>query len=193
MTTARPYEDITEKLYTVEEWLEFEKQADVRHEYVYGKLVIKEGGSKKANTIASNVFKKLDDPLFQKGLVMYSHAVKAQVVPDGIYRYPDLVVAPVADDEHDYIVKHPVLMVEVASEDSGNRDRVKKRQEYQKISSLWYYLVVSQDEMLVELQSRNNEGKWETAYFTEPEEEISLERFGLNLKVADVYERIKLA
>jgi len=192
MTTAPPYE-IAERLYTVEEWLELEKRADVRHEYVYGKLIPMAGEAKKANRIATNILKKLDDPLLEKGLLVYNHDVKAQVVPNGIYRYPDLVAAPVADDEHDYIVKHPVLMVEVASESSGNRDRVKKRQEYQKIPSLWYYLVVDQDEMLVELQSRNNEGKWETSYFTELDEEIPLERFDLTLKLADVYERIKLA
>ncbi|GAB4489492.1 MAG: hypothetical protein OHK0019_07110 [Saprospiraceae bacterium] len=124
------------------------------------------GEAKRANRIATNILKKLDDPLIEKGLMVYTHDVKAQVVPNGIYRYRNLVAAPVADDEHDYIVKHPVLMVEVASKDSGNRDRVKKWQEYQKIPSLLYYLVVSQDEMLVELQSRNNDGKWETTYFS---------------------------
>ncbi|MBX2890106.1 MAG: Uma2 family endonuclease [Saprospiraceae bacterium] len=148
MTTARPYEDIAEKLYTVEEWLELEKRADVRHEYVYGKLVPMAGEAIKANRIATNILKRLDDPLLEKGLLIYDHDVKAQVVLDGIYRYPDLVVAPVADDEHGYIVKHLVLMVEVASEDSSHRDRVKKRQEYQKIPSIWYYLVVNQEEML---------------------------------------------
>lgn len=29
----------TEKRYTVEEWLEFEKTAEVRHEYYFGKLI----------------------------------------------------------------------------------------------------------------------------------------------------------
>jgi len=30
---------VTEKRYTVEEWLEFEKTAEVRHEYYFGKLI----------------------------------------------------------------------------------------------------------------------------------------------------------
>lgn len=34
MTTAP---GTTEKLYTVEEWLEFEKTAEIRHEYYFGK------------------------------------------------------------------------------------------------------------------------------------------------------------
>jgi Uma2 family endonuclease len=134
MTTAPPPYEIAERLYTVEEWLEFEKHADVRHEYFYGKLIPMAGESKRANVIAGNIKRHIDVPLYQKGIQVYDHDVKAEVVSNGIYRYPDLVAAPVADDEHDYIVKHPVLMVEVASESSGNRDRVKKRQAYQKIA-----------------------------------------------------------
>ena len=190
MSTA-PYE-ITEKLYTVEEWLEFEKHAEIRHEYVYGKLIPMAGEAKKANRIANNILIKLNDPLIKQGLEIYSHDVKAQVVPNGIYRYPDLVVAPVADDEHEYIVKHPVLMVEVASGDSGQRDRVKKRKEYLQIPSLWYYIVVDQDEMLVELHTRSDDGQWSTQYFTEPDDTMILKRFDLSVRLADVYERVKL-
>lgn len=50
--------------------------------------------------------------------------------------------------------KHPVLMVEVASDKSSQRDRIKKRREHFDIPSLWYYLVADQDEMLVELHIR---------------------------------------
>lgn len=187
-----PY-DIAEKLYTVEEWLEFEKHAEVRHEYVYGKLIPMAGEAKRANIIAGNIRKRVDDPLYAKGFQIYDHDIKAEVVANGIYRYPDLVVAPVADDEHEYIVKHPVLMVEVASGDSGQRDRVKKRKEYLQIPSLWYYIVADQDEMLVELHTRSDDGQWGTQYFTEPEDEVALQRLGLSLKLADMYERVKLA
>lgn len=189
--SVAPYE-ISEKLYTVEEWLEFEKHAEIRHEYVYGKLIPMAGEAKKANRIANNILIKLNGPLIKQGLEIYSHDVKAQVIPNGIYRYPDLVVAPVADDEHEYIVKHPVLMVEVASGDSGQRDRVKKRKEYLQIPSLWYYIVVDQDEMLVELHTRSDDGNWWTQYFTEPEDEVALSRFDLSIRLADVYERVKL-
>lgn len=189
---ATPYE-ITEKLYTVEEWLEFEKHSDLRHEYVFGKLIPMAGEAKNANRIAINILKKLDDVFETKGFVIFTHDVKTQVVADRVYRYPDLVVAPVADDEHDYIVKHPVMMVEVASGDSGQRDRIKKRKEYLQIPSLWYYLVVDQDEMLVELHAREGSEQWTTQYFTEPEDEIVLQRFGTPLRISDIYDRVKLA
>ncbi|MCK6691278.1 MAG: Uma2 family endonuclease, partial [Thermoanaerobaculia bacterium] len=127
-----------------------------------------------------------------RGFEIFDHDVKAEVIPNGIYRYPDLVVAPVVDDEHDYIVKHPVMMAEVASDQSGQRDRIKKRKEYFDIPSLWYYLIADQDEMLVELHIRGEDKRWETQYFTEPDDVIRLSRFELEFPLKAVYERLKM-
>lgn len=189
MTTAP---GTTEKLYTVEEWLEFEKTAEVRHEYYFGKLIPMAGEAKRANIIAGNIKRQLDIPLYNKGFQIFDHDIKAEVISDGIYRYPDLVVAPVVDDEHDYIVKHPVLIAEVASDQSGQRDRIKKRKEYFDIPSLWYYLIADQDEMIAELHLRGENGRWETQYFTEPDDVIRLSRFELEFPLKAVYERLKM-
>ncbi len=189
MTTAP---DTAEKLYTVEQWLEFEKTAEVRHEYYFGKLIPMAGEAKRANRIANNLIKQLDDHLYERGFEIFDHDIKAEVVPNGVYRYPDLVVAPVVDDEHDYIVKHPVLMAEVTSDQSGQRDRIKKRKEYLAIPSLWYYLVADQDEMLVELHIRGEGNRWETQYFTEPDDMIRLSRFELEFPLKAVYMRLKM-
>jgi Uma2 family endonuclease len=185
--------EVAEKLYTVAEWLELEKVAEVRHEYYYGKLIPMAGEAKRANRIAMNLIGILDKPLYQRGFELFDHDIKTEVIIDGIYRYPDLVAAPIVDDEDDYIVKYPVLMVEVASESSGHRDRVKKRKEYLRIESLWYYLIVDQDEMLLELHARDESGQWQPPqYFTEPEETIELPRFELTFGVAEVYQRLKI-
>jgi len=180
-----------EKLYTVAEWLELEKSAELRHEFYYGNLIPMAGEAKRANILAGTIRLIIDMALYEKGFQVFDHDIKAEVVPNGIYRYPDLVVAPVVDDEDDYIVKHPVLLVEVASESSSQRDRIKKRREYLEIPSLWYYLIINQDEMLAELHSRDNDGRWTQHYFTEPEEVIDLQRFELSFSLSAVYARWK--
>ncbi|HFA50821.1 MAG TPA: Uma2 family endonuclease [Bacteroidetes bacterium] len=190
MTTA-PIE-IKEKTYTVKEWLELEKHSDIRHEYYYGKLIPMAGEAKRANILAGNIKKHLDDPLYEKGFLIYDHDVKAEVVPEGIYRYPDLVAAPIDDDEDEYIVKQPVMMAKVASEKSGFRDRVKKRKEYLNIKTMKYYLIVSQNEMWVVLHSRGSTGNWETQYLTEPEDVAELTDFGICISLADIYKRVAL-
>ncbi len=182
--------EVAEKLYTVAEWLELEKVAEVRHEYYYGKLIPMAGEAKRANRIAMNLIGILDKPLYERGFELFDHDIKTEVIIDGIYRYPDLVAAPIVDDEDDYIVKYPVLMVEVASESSGHRDRVKKRKEYLRIESLWYYLIVDQDEMF---HARGENGQWQPPqYLTEPDETVELPRFELTFGVAKVYQRLKI-
>lgn len=47
--------------------------------------------------------------------------------------------------------------------------------------------------MLVELHTRSDDGQWRTQYFTEPEDEIILQRFGLSLRLSEMYERVKLS
>jgi Uma2 family endonuclease len=184
--------EIPEKRYTVEEWLEFEKQSEVRHEYYYGKLIPMAGESKQANLIAGNFKRNVEVQLFEKGFMIFDHDIKTEVDKYNIYRYPDLVVAPVVDDEDDYIVKHPVLLVEVSSENSRHRDRVRKRKEYLKIPSMWYYLVIFQDEMMVELHLKNDDGTWGTQWFTETTDTVELPKFDLKIVLSDIYWRIKL-
>lgn len=185
--------EVAEKRYTVAEWLELEKVAEVRHEYHYGKLIPMAGEAKRANRIAMNLIGALDKHLYQRGFELFAHDVKAEVVYDGIYRYPDLVAAPVVDDEDEYIVKYPVMMVEVASESSGQRDRVKKRKEYLRIESLWYYLIADQNEMLLELHAKGENGQWQPPqYLTEPDELVELTRFDLTFRVAEVYQRLNM-
>ena len=79
------------------------------------------------------------------------------------------------------------MLVEVASEDSSYRDRVKKRKEYFKIPSLRYYLIISQDEIWIELHVKLDDGNWTTRYYTELEDVIELEKFDLKLDVSAIY------
>ena len=109
---------VLDRKYTVAEYLESEKTADVRHEFHYGKLIEMAGESKRANDIALNLVEILRKPLRQKGYKVHAHDVKVLVKARGIYRYPDLVVAPKADDSDDFIVLQPEILVEVASENS---------------------------------------------------------------------------
>jgi Uma2 family endonuclease len=181
---------ISERLYTVKEYLELEKNSEVRHEFYYGKLITLLGESRIANQISKNILKKWDDSLEVQGYYLYNHDVKVEVKSTHIFRYPDLVVTPESDDEDEYIVKKPVIMVEVASEDSWKRDTLTKRKEYTALASLQYYLVVSQEEMYVELYKRKDNA-WILSQFELPEEVVSLPLFDLKISLTEIYHRVK--
>lgn len=178
--------EVLEKRYTVEEYLDLEKTSETKHEYYYGKLIPMAGEKKKANRIARNILRKIELPLLDQGFDVYFHDVKAAVKPGYIYRYPDLLVAPLSDDKDEYMVFEPVIDVEVASEDSLTRDRGKKLDEYTHLPSMAYYLIVNQEEMLVEFYTRES-GKWMFASFSEENDVIDLPAFGLQLTLKEIY------
>jgi Uma2 family endonuclease len=181
---------VAERLYTVTEYLELEKNSEVRHEFYYGKLITMPGESRVDNQISKNILKKWDDSLEAQGYYLYNHDVKAEVKSTHIFRYPDLVVTPESDDEDDYIVKKPVIMVEVASENSWKRDTLNKRKEYTALASMQYYLVVSQEEMYVELYKRTDNA-WILDQFELPEDIVSLPLFNLKISLTEIYHRVR--
>ena len=183
---------ILEKIYTVEEYFELEKHSEVRHEYYYGKLIEMAGETKNANDIANNILELIRKPFKKKGYRVFTHDVKAEVKTRGVYRYPDLMVAPNSDDSDDYVVLQPIIIVEVASEDSLRTDSGLKFKEYTALASMQHYLVVSQDEMMVRLHTRDGE-KWVTQILTEPVESIDFPLFDMALTLGDIYEDIVFA
>jgi Uma2 family endonuclease len=181
---------VAERLYSVKEYLELEKNSEVRHEFYYGKLITMPGESKIANRIANNILAEWRKPLLNQKQECYTHDVKAEVISSKVYRYPDLVVAPDDDDADDFIIQQPVIMVEVASEDSWKRDTLTKRKEYTALASLQYYLVVSQEEMYVELYKRKDNA-WILDQFELPEDVVSLPLFNLTISLTEIYHRVK--
>ena len=179
-----------EKTYTIEEYLELEKNSETRHEFHYGKLIELPKESRISSLISNNILKKWDDSLEEQGYSLYSHDIKAQIKKSGLYRYPDILVTPESDDEDDYLVKKPIIIVEVASEDSWRTDTFTKRKEYTALSTLKYYIIVSQVEMYVELYHREG-NNWAFNHFELSDEILELPDFKLKLTLSEIYHRVK--
>jgi Uma2 family endonuclease len=180
------------KLYTVEEYLELEKSSEVRHEYHYGKLIEMPGEAKNANRIARNILLNWNAKLENQGFEIFTHDVKAEVIHRNIYRYPDLVVAPESDDDDKYIIKQPVIMVEVASDGSWKTDTGLKLKEYTALSTLKYYFIVSQEEMFIQMCVRDEDNKrWTFEFFEEENEVINIPAFNLTISLSDIYNKVK--
>jgi Uma2 family endonuclease len=180
-----------EKIYTVEEYLELEKTSEIRHEYVYGKLIPMAGESKLANRIAGNCYAFFLEALQEEVFEMYIHDVRL-MVDSKLYRYPDLVVVPVTDDSDPYATTQPILIIEVLSPSTENIDRGEKLRQYSRLPSLQYYLLISQEEPLVEMYSRLD-GRWVLDFFTDLEEIISLPVLQTDLPLKVIYQKVKFS
>ena len=180
-----------EKLYTVDEYFELEKHSNIRHEFYYGKLIAMPGESKNANEIAQNCAFTFRTELRQRGFRIFIQDVRTVVKGNKIYRYPDVVVADEEGDSDTHNIKKPRILVEVISETSKYRDRVTKLQEYSKLPSLDYYIVVDQDTVNVEVYSRKA-NDWAYQLLENLTDVIDLSALGMSLPLATIYENIKI-
>ena len=180
---------VAEKIYTVEEYFELERNSEVKHEFVEGQLIEMPGEKRIANRVAGSIYALLLQLLNHEVFEVYIQDVKLSTVKNKRYRYPDVMVVPVVDDEDDDMVHQAVLIAEILSPSTEKIDRNEKLKEYSKIPSVQYYLLVSQEETIIELYRRNGD-VFEYTFFTEKTNVINFPFFDIKLTLDDIYKNI---
>ncbi|MGE0127279.1 MAG: Uma2 family endonuclease [Blastocatellales bacterium] len=183
--------------WTVEEYLEFEKTSPVRHEYVDGEIYAMAGESKNHNRIAFDLSSIINQHLSSDRCEVFIENVKVKVSPS-LYYYPDVVVTCVPDtvieNEDDYVIDDPVLIVEVLSKSTARTDRTEKLREYKNLPNLREYVIVSQFNVQVEVYRRQNAGEdWTKQIYRDLQSRIHFDSIGAEVSVADIYRRVKFS
>jgi Uma2 family endonuclease len=149
--------------YTYDEYLAFERDANVRHEFFDGEIYAMVGGTPAYAAICVNISSLLRDQLRGRGCQTYSSDLRVRVVETGLATYPDVTVVCGrleldAGDRH--TVTNPVLVVEVMSPSSAGYDRGEKLEHYKRVPSLREVVLVAHDERLIEVWRRGDDGIW---------------------------------
>ncbi|HVQ37830.1 MAG TPA: Uma2 family endonuclease [Pyrinomonadaceae bacterium] len=177
---------------TPEDYLALERKAEFKSEYMDGAVYAFAGGSPRHNLIVANVIITLGLQLRGRPCRVYPSDLKVSVPNFKRFFYPDVSVVcgddEVADDERDVLL-NPKLIVEVSSESTAAFDRGKKFLSYQQIESLREYLLVSQDEMLVEDYTRQGNDTWLYTKVTGLDGSLSLPSIECTLSLKDVYDK----
>ncbi|MGB3635244.1 MAG: Uma2 family endonuclease [Rubrobacteraceae bacterium] len=143
---------------SVEEYLELEETATVKHEYVGGEIHAMVGASRRHNRISLNIARKLADAAEGSPCRVYINDMKLQV--EDIFYYPDVMVACEEPPENEYLEDKPCLVVEVTSPGTEKIDRREKLSNYQSISSLRAYVIVAQERPWISHYQRDENGVW---------------------------------
>jgi Uma2 family endonuclease len=176
-----------------EEYLAIERGAEYKSEYVDGVMYAMAGGSERHNLIAANLIIAIGAQLRDRPCRIYPSDLKVRVPDSKRFFYPDVSIVcgevRFADDERD-VVLNPVVVVEVLSDSTAAFDRGKKFQSYQQIESLREYLLVSQDEYVVEHFLRQDDGHWLYTKAGGLDEAIALPVVKCRLALSDVYSKV---
>lgn len=146
---------------TIEEYLEWESQQEVRHEYVNGEIFAMTGGTIPHNDIALNLYRSLYPHLRSRGCRINVSDVKVEVSPTSPYYYPDIIVSCNPQDLNARkFIQYPKLIVEVLSPSTEAKDRGEKFIYYQTMPSLQEYVLIDSEKVAVECYRRGEGRMW---------------------------------
>jgi Uma2 family endonuclease len=183
-----PETAVTEPLpkpWTVEDFLEWEAQQPERYEFIDGRILGMVGGSAAHATTKDNVTQALRARLRGTPCRAFSESLK--VVTDIASHYPDVVVTCVPVQPTDDQIREPVVVVEVLSRTTADRDRSAKWVGYQDIPSLQHYVLIAQDRRRVELFTRTGES-WNLRLVRAPAARVELSAISVQLTLDEIYE-----
>ncbi|MCY4071228.1 MAG: Uma2 family endonuclease [Chloroflexi bacterium] len=177
---------------TVQEYLAWEAENEIKHEYIDGEVYAMSGGTGKHSSIIINITVAIGQQLGDSVCALHSSEMRVKVA-ENRYVYPDLsAVCGVEqfEDEGETSLLNPILVVEVTSPSSIERDRVAKRDLYHEVPSIQGYLVIDQHRLCTELYIRADIG-WLLQVYTDPDDVIPLEMLNCELPLAEIYRGIR--
>lgn len=200
MSLAQPK---TKRLYTVEEYLQMERAAEVRHEYLDGEIFEMAGETIAHGDICTNIVVSLGTQLRGTPCRALSKDTKVQSgwlprprrMMKGLFSYPDVVIVcgePRTHEEYTDILLNPTAIIEVLSESTELFDRTEKFRRYcTHLETLVDYILVAQDEPIIDCYHKTDAGRWEWSSVEGLESELHISAINCQLRLADVYDRVE--
>lgn len=145
------------------EYVEFERTAEGKHEFVDGFVWAMAGGTLEHAQLAANFIGELRARLERGPCRVFSADARVRVAATGLATYPDVTVicGPIERDPEDANTAiNPIVIVEILSDSTEAFDRGDKFAHYRQIGSLQTYVLVSQHEPRIEVYRRNPDETW---------------------------------
>ena len=176
---------------TPAEYLDRERRAQTKSEYLGGFIVAMSGASRLHNYVTLDIAVSLHEQLRDSPCDIFSNDMRVKIAETGDYTYPDVVVAcgdvQFEDAELDTLLT-PTVIVEVLSPSTEAYDRGAKFTSYRQLPTLQEYVLVAQDRPSVEHYARQGE-QWVLTAVTDLDASVRLPAINAELRLRDIYRR----
>lgn len=181
------------KIFTSDEYLLLEENAEFRSEYENGEIVEMAGGSLTHQRIVSNVARFVGNRISPECDALPSE-MKIRVEALKKFYYPDVTVfcgeAAFYRRRNDTIT-NPVLIVKVLSDSTEAKDRGEKFFAYQTLESLREYVLISQNKPAVEQFVKQSDGSWKYTATIGLESVVKFASIQVAVTLAEIYQKVK--
>ena len=183
---------LTKPSYTAADYLQLERNATLKSEFHDSQIYAMTGASRKHNLVSGNIYRELSLQLKTRPCEAYINDMRVKSVAANSYHYPDIAIvcgAPEFEDTEFDTLLNPTVLIEVLSPSTEAYDRGGKFALYRKIASLREYLLVAQDQPLIERYARQGD-VWILTEAAGVEATIALESIACILNLREVYDKI---
>lgn len=178
--------------FSFREYLAWESEQPQKHEFVRGETFAMAGARRSHVTVCLNLASAFKSHLRGTPCRAYMAGMKLRLEEADASFYPDVMVTcDQSDHAADLYLSHPMLVVEVLSENTAAYDRGDKFADYRKSTSLREYAVVDINARRVECYRRNAENRWVLHDFSEGE--CHFASIDLSMPLAVVFEDVDSA
>jgi Uma2 family endonuclease len=188
---------VNSQFMTPDEYLAWEAEQPIKHEYIDGEVYAMAGGTLPHNDIAVNLTSVLRNAVRGTGCKVRMADAKVRISEKGPYFYPDLVVSC---DQRDRVatdaICYPTLIVEVLSPSTAGYDRGDKFKFYRRFSTLQEYVLIDAEKVGIDCYRKDSMGKWVLTAYPEDAADVEnpvLELVSINFScpLALVYEEVE--
>ena len=183
---------LTKPRYTPEQYLEMERRADHKSEYVNGEILAMAGASLTHNRINRNIGQGLANQLENRPCESFTNDLRVRINALR-YTYPDAVVArgdlELEDAELDVLL-NPKVTFEVLSPTTEADDRGWKFAHYRRLHTLVDYILVSQEQAFIEHYTRHEQDLWTLRELSGPDAVLRLPSIHCELTLSEIYARV---
>lgn len=182
------------KIYTPEEYLEFEVNSDTRHEFINGEIIPMTGGTPNHNDLTSILNAILRISLKGSSYSIFIADQRLWIPDFGIHTYPDVMVVakPIElQAGRKDTVTNPVLIAEVLSKSTKSYDRDEKFAAYRTIPTFREYLLIDQYNTHIEQYSKTDTNRWIFSEYNSLGTCVELKSIACEISLADIYEDIE--
>jgi Uma2 family endonuclease len=178
---------------TPERYLEIERLAEFKSEYLAGEMFAMSGAREPHLLISYNLTGEFRTLFRQRPCRAYASDMRVRVNATGLYTYPDLSVVcgepQFLDSQRDTLL-NPGLIVEILSPSTEAYDRGRKFEHYRSIPSLNEYLLLASERIGAELFTRQPDGRWLLTTTSSAEGIIHLQSVDCTIAISGLYEKV---
>jgi Uma2 family endonuclease len=183
------------KKFTVEEYLELTKTSEIKYEYYRGEIFAMAGASNRHNVLFKNVYGELFGKLKGKSCQPYGSDLRIHIPQNTLYTYPDIsiICKNILDEKsNDNSVIEPTVLIEILSPPTEKYDRGEKFQLYKKIPSLKEYILISSEDVNIEVFRLKENGQWARQEHKNIDEVMEIACLKLSFSLQEIYAETKL-